>query len=578
MRDSVQFRAKLHGLLSTVYDKTVVDALCTETCVRVETLGHIDDSPVRGWQASDVMLITYGDAFSSADRSSLETLHAFFEQRLSALFSTVHILPFFPYTSDDGFAVSDYLAVDPALGTWADVVNFGKAVDLMFDFPLNHASSAHKHFIEFLNDETPGNTYFVTAPADADVSMVTRPRAHQLLQEFETKSGAKHLWCTFSRDQIDWDFGNPAVLLLFVDILLFYIKNGAKWLRLDAIAYLWKELGSNCIHLPQTHALVQVFRLISEYVQRDFRIITETNVPNEENLSYFGAGDEAHLVYNFSLPPLVLHALLSGQSQWLMRWCNDLPQLPQGCTYLNFLASHDGVGMRPVEGLIPKSELEEIFRALESFGGLLTNRRCADGSLTPYEANISYFDAVKGTYDGIDEWQIERFLSAHAIMLSLAGVPAVYYNSLLATPNYVEGVEQTQRNRTINRRKWSIDEVDARLEDPSQPSFKVFRELERLIKARRSEPAFSPGAKQYCIDAGSDVFVLCRESTEANSKVICCFNLSSAGVELALEQLKLPTSTRVFRILGSGQPVEKASPLQLGAYEFAWLKIMPLAD
>ena len=566
-----QLHAKFTHLLDGLYDQSGTEQILARIDENLSSNKQARQVR-RRWNASDIMLITYGDSFASEGRTTLDTLRVFLASRLEGLISTVHILPFYPYTSDDGFAVSDYGTVDPNLGHWSDIHALRDCVDLMFDLPINHASSAHVLFKNFLAGEADATQYFLTAPAGTDITQVMRPRTSDLLQTFLTADGAKHVWCTFSRDQVDWDFRNPQVLCLFIDIVARYVQHGATWLRLDAIAYLWKELGTNCIHLPQTHAIVKLLRLYGEALNPQTTILTETNVPNEENLSYFGNGDEAHVVYNFSLPPLLLHGLLTGQSKWLSEWCQALPDLPAGCTYLNFTASHDGVGLRPAEGIIPQDELKAVFESMTAFGGLLTHRTLSDGTESPYEVNISLYDAFQGTIRGKDSWQKERFLCSQAVMLALAGIPALYYNSLLATPNYLDGVERTQRNRTINRRKWLMSDVDARLDDAKSDAYYVFQSIANLITVRRASPAFDPDAGQTCIQVDPRIFMLRRVKPSASADVLCIFNLSDQEVTLTRNQLPIEKEVNVSDLLSDRIIDAQTKRFTLSAYEVLWLQ------
>ena len=156
----------------------------------------------------------------------------------------IHLLPFYPYSSDDGFSVIDYKQVNPALGTWDDVARVGQNFHLMFDGVINHISAQSAWFKAFLQDDPKYRDYFIVVEGEPDLSQVVRPRTLPLLTEFTTPSGAKKVWTTFSADQIDLNYANPEVLLDIIDVLLFYVAHGAELIRLDAIAYLWKEIGT----------------------------------------------------------------------------------------------------------------------------------------------------------------------------------------------------------------------------------------------------------------------------------------------------------------------------------------------
>ncbi|MEK9713166.1 MAG: sugar phosphorylase, partial [Thalassolituus sp.] len=442
------------------------------------------------WSEEDVILITYGNSIQTADEMPLDTVAQFLRTRLAEVINSVHILPFFPYSSDDGFSVIDYYQVKHEWGDWTHVADIAQSFDLMIDLVINHCSRENLWFIDYIGNREPYSDYFIEVDPTTDVSLVTRPRNTPLLTPVHTHRGLRHVWATFSEDQIDLNFANPQVLLEFLKIYLFYIEQGSRFIRLDAVAFLWKQIGTTCIHLEQTHEAVKLLRDVVNFVAPEVVVITETNVPVKENLSYFGDSDEAHMVYQFGLPPLVLHALNRGNASFLSDWADSIPRLPPGCTYLNFTASHDGIGVRPVEGLLPEREVQDLIDSMHRFGGFVSMKANSDGTESPYEINITLFDACMGTRRGVDHHQVQRFLCSQAIMLAMQGIPAVYIHSLTASPNDLEHVEKTGRTRSINRRIWDKNELDYLLGNPVTPQAEVFAALTRMIKLRRKQPAF----------------------------------------------------------------------------------------
>ena len=406
----------------------------------------------------DVILITYGDQVQDRDNatSHLQTLHRWLNNHLKGIVNTVHILPFYPYTSDDGFSVVDYWQVDPNLGTWDDINALHADFRLMFDAVVNHISASSAWFQGFLRGEAPYTGYFLPTDPSLDLSGVTRPRALPLLTRFQTAEGEKYLWTTFSEDQLDINFGNPEVFLKIAELLLFYVSQGANLIRLDAIGYMWKEIGTSCIHLPQTHAIIQVWREMLDKCAPNTLLITETNVPHRDNVSYFGNGrNEAQMVYQFTLPPLTLHALLTGNTRYLKEWAASLEKVSDSSTFFNFLSSHDGIGVVPARNILNDTEVNFLLQTVEKHGGKVSYKKNPDGTQSPYELNITYFDALSDTQDETepDALKIKRFLVSQAIMLCLQGVPGIYFHSLLGSHNWQAGFEQTGRNRTLNREK-----------------------------------------------------------------------------------------------------------------------------
>ncbi len=470
------------------------------------------------WDEKSSVVITYGDMVTCEDEAPLETLHKFFSQRLSDCVTGIHILPFFPYSSDDGFSVIDYREVNPDLGTWEDIERIASDFTLMTDLVLNHVSSKSQWFEDYLAGIAPERNYFIELPPETDLSQVVRPRTSPLLTPAYTVYGERWVWTTFSEDQIDLNYHNPDLLFEMLDILLGYISHGARIIRLDAIAYLWKEVGTSCINLPETHEVVKLFRAILDRMAPCVRLLTETNLPHEENISYFGNGDEAHMVYQFPLPPLLLHTMQSGSAEHLTRWAESLGDPPDGCGFLNFTASHDGIGVRPLEGILSDEEITSVVENTKKCGGLVSTRTAEDGSEKPYELNITWFDAMRIPDDPDNlTAQIRRFMCSQAIMLELRGIPAIYFNSLTATSNFHEGVKQTGMNRTINRRKWRLEELEERLNNRESAAYHVFRHYTRMLQTRMSQPAFHPDAAQEIINLGPDFFALRRTSTDGHT-------------------------------------------------------------
>lgn len=526
---------RVQARLDYLYGETQGAAVWRRISRLLKTHRQLRTRVVQGgyWSQADTVLITYGDSIQSSTHPPLQTLHQFLNDHLREAFSMVHILPFFPWSSDDGFSVTDFRAVKEDLGSWQDIRRLSEDFDLVIDLVLNHCSRENLWFVDFIAGEAPACNYFIELDPSTNVSMVTRPRTTPLLSGVRTQSGMRYVWATFSNDQIDLNYANPDVLIEFIDIMLYYVRRGARMLRLDAVAYLWKELGTHCIHLPQTHQVVKLLRDILETVEPAALIMTETNVPHAENISYFGAGDEAHVVYQFSLPPLLLHALHAGTSAYLNAWAMHLEssEIPLGCTFLNFTASHDGVGLRPLEGLVPRDEIDSLLAAMRERGGYISSKSNSDGTESPYELNISYFDAFLPR-DGEPDWQIPAFMVSQLIALAFKGIPAVYIHCLTATPNDTLGVERTGMTRSINRRKWDSGELQYQISTPGTAAGTVFPLYRRVLALRRRQPAFHPDAQQRIITVDERVFCFERRAADQGQCILVVANLSAEPIEL----------------------------------------------
>ena len=530
------------------------------------------------WDEKTNILITYGDSILYPGMEPLASLKQFLDQRLKGVFNLVHLLPFYPFSSDGGFSVTDYRAVNPDLGNWADIESLQEHFQLMFDMVLNHISREHLWFVQFLHCEKPGKDYVIVVDPKENLSLVVRPRSSPLLSRVRSPCGIHHVWATFSNDQIDLNYANPDLLLEMIDLLLFYIRQGAKAVRLDAIAFLWKEIGTSCIHLPQTHEVVKLFRSLLERVEPEVILLTETNVPHAENISYFGVGDEANMVYQFVLPPLLLHAIHTESTRYLTPWALGLQteQLPPGCTCLNFTASHDGVGLRPLEGIVPDEEVDQLLDTMRQRGAFVSLRSTTEGRDRPYELNISYFDAFRAAGEDSDPWHIARFLLSQTLPLSLRGVPAVYINAITAAPNDILGVERSSITRNINRRKWDGLELDKLIDSPLSETGQVFSEYVRRLQIRRGIKAFHPDAPQRILALSDDLFGLQRSSLDGKQHILALHNLTSQTKSLDL--VALTGLTGNFTDLLHPEPADiEQGMLQLRPFKTVWL-LLPETD
>lgn len=522
---------------------------------------------------TDVMLIAYGDSILDGDRPPLAVLSDVLDRHVADTVPDVHILPFYPYSSDDGFSVIDYRAVNGHLGTWDDVAMLAQRFGLMFDAVINHISRQSTWFEGFVADDPAYADYFIVAEPDRDYSQVTRPRALPLLTPVETASGAKHVWTTFSADQIDLNYANPDVLIEILDLLLFYAQRGARFIRLDAIGFLWKQIGTTCMHLPQTHALIQVMRQVLDYAAPGTLLITETNVPHQDNISYFGDGsNEAHLVYQFPLPPLTLHAFQTGNARPLSDWAASLEPTTPSTTYFNFLASHDGIGLRPVEGILTREQVAAMADRVRSNGGLVSMRALPDGGTAPYELNISYIDAV-ALPDDTDAVRAAKFLAAQTILLSVVGVPGIYIHSLLGSRSDHAGVERTGQNRSINRERLGLSALEADLAKPDSLRHRVLKGYRRLLTLRRQRTAFHPNAAQRIVRVDDRVFSIVRDAL--GDRVWVLVNVSDQDIRLALDPADIGLSAAGnLRDLISGRADVlggKTSEVWLEPYQALWL-------
>ncbi len=474
------------------------------------------------------LLICYGDSVYSERKKSIKVFQSFFQKKLKKYFNTIHFLPFYPSSSDSGFAVKDHFKVENKLGNWKDIKKISKSNNVMADIVINHSSARGLWFKNFLKKKEPGKDYFLTVDSKFNISNVVRPRDHKLLKKIKIFKKSDYLWRTFSPDQIDLNFKNPSVLIQFIKIMIHLIKNGVTIFRLDAIAYLWKENKTKCINLKQTHEIIKLLRIIINLLNIQTTIVTETNLPEKENLSYFGKNDEANWIYNFSLPPLLIHAFLFENSSYLNKWSKNLPNTKNGNSYLNFISSHDGIGIRPTEGLFNEITLKNFLKRLKKNGSKFSYRKVQNKIKKVYEANITVFDALKKSdHDPKGEFYLERYISAHAIMISFEGIPAIYFNSMFGTSNDEAKFIITGNNRDVNRYRWNFKNITDKLKNDKSKQGIVYQNMCNLLNIRKKQKAFHPNASRHNINLGSNFFSFKRVSIDKDQTIICITNLSS---------------------------------------------------
>lgn len=517
------------------------------------------ESPVLSHK--DSILITYADAVYEEGEMPLTTLKHFFDTFLKGYVSAIHLLPCFPFTSDDGFSVVDYYQINPEYGDWDAITTLHKSADIMFDAVVNHTSKSSEWFKKFQENIHPYNDYFIEADPQEDFSKVVRPRALPLLHSYKKQGQEVFLWTTFSEDQLDLNFKNPYVFLQVLDILLFYISKGGRYIRLDAIAFLWKANNTSCIHLPETHNIIKAYRYIIESIAPHAVIVTETNVPHSENISYFGNGeDEAHMVYNFTLPPLLAYSVHKQDIRVFVKWAQALEFDNKPTCFFNFTASHDGIGVRPLQGIIPDEEIAFLAQKSKDHGGFVSFKTNEDGTKSPYELNCNYFELLSHPSESEDR-RIKKFMLTQAIMLTMPGVPGIYYHSILGSLNFIEGVKSSGINRRINREKLEYKKLMSALEDKGSLRFKVYQSYIELLAIRKEQPVFNPYGKAT-FSIVDEVLQISREYE--GEKLVALFNVKQTPINVNID-------CKIAYDLLTGKELNEAK-ITINPWGYKWIK------
>lgn len=543
--------------LRSVYEESVIPDLIEEIDRLLIKYKNRIQPGEYSLSEKDAVLITYPDQLRSEVNTPLSNLHIFMDKYLSGVVNTIHLLPFYPYSSDDGFSVIDYYEVESEHGSWQDVEMLAGNYRLMFDAVINHISESSDWVKRFIAGDPDYENYFIAKIPDADYSKVVRPRVSPLFHQYES---GRELWSTFSKDQVDLNYSNPSVFLHILDVLLYYLSKGARLIRLDAVGFLWKEPGTTSLHLPQTHSIIKAYREILEKVTNDVTIITETNVPHKENISYFGSGDEATMVYNFTLPPLLAYSVLSGNTRVFRDWLSGVEAPGEDICFFNFLASHDGVGVRPVEGILKEHDVSVLINSCLNNGGKVSYKSNPDGSEVPYEINCNYLSLLCGTEGDLGKG-IKRFLLAHAVMLAMPGVPGLYFHSLAGSLNDIDGMMNTGHNRSINREKSDLQSLEKELNDAGERRHQIFHRLKMMLSVRTAEKAFHPFGSLEILDS-PDGTLLFEKRWQKHS-------IYMAG-NFTEEEQRIKMKEGDFLDAMSGETV--STELVLEGYGYRWIK------
>jgi len=539
-------RLKIDKLLKTIYSNHTTEEINFISNQLLQILDNFSEKSAyeekrnkERWNESHSVLITYADSIYKNGEATLITLKDLLSKHFGSLSKVVHILPFLKSSSDGGFAVSSYESLEEKFGSWDDLKSFSKNHVLMADLVLNHVSSSHPWVQEFIKSQEPGISNVFSPDQTLDWSNVVRPRSSSLFSQINTEDGPKQVWTTFGPDQIDLNWHNPKMNLEFLNLIITYLSNGIKWLRLDAVGFIWKESGTTCLHLPKAHSIVKLLRVLLNNLLDDGVLITETNVPQKENLSYLIPDDEAHMEYNFPLPPLLLEAIITSRADILNSWIFDWPILPEDTTLFNFTASHDGVGLRALEGLMNEQRIKDLLINCEKRGGLVSHRRLSNGDDKPYELNISWWSAMEDSSRDAKRFQYERFILSQLLVMALKGVPAFYLPALLASENDIKSFSMTGQRRDLNREKFKSDNLLAVLNNPESNANKNLKYLRNAMDIRSKLEQFHPSSEMECLSKGrSDIVVIKRG--KGPESVFAIHNMTENKINYQLNDNDLP--------------------------------------
>jgi len=503
---------------------------------------------------------------------------------VSSTHQVMHLLPMFPWDTDRGFSIKDYWMVEPSYGDWGDIQWLaGKdcgSPQLMFDFVCNHASVGNalvqkaliqRHVTEghpmyetvqpfkgfviaYCDDDGPEEN---RRPSDELLSKLMRPRPNPVLTEyfvtedsetFECRAilgtpqidappsankiiGKGYVWTTFSRGknkhgeeqtrQVDLNYNNPKVIAEILRILLFYVRQSSKLIRLDAIGYIWKVLGSASIHEPGTHNMLAILYGVLQLAAPGVATIAEVNEPQHKCFDYLG--DEEHpegdQVYNFSCMPMAMHAQISGDTHHFAKWLTSTGKA-HGRQFLTVLGSHDGLAQKQARELLPEEELALMHKTLiEERGCVVNYAYLTGGEKIVYELCGTPWSIVNGVKDLGETLQLQlaRFVNVLCMSLLQRGMPGIYINGLIGKGNYSPpgGVDE---GRTLNREVFDVQELFPKLDDPTSQEGATLRAIQAVLRARQGMPQFDRNGPPPLICQGGNKAILAVVLAPASSE------------------------------------------------------------
>lgn len=500
----------------------------------------VDLPPASPIAPNSAILSVYPDHISDGG-NTLEQLDAFLDERFASAFETLHILPFFPSTGDGGYAVSDHKAVSSRYGTWREIRKLSARFRLIADLVLNHVSSSHFWVSSFLAGDAAFDDFFIELDPKADLRAIERPpRDTPVLSPFKSSLGVRHLWTTFGPDQVDLNYRNPAVLRAIRDIAQSLASEGVSSLRLDAIAYVWKEFGSSCANLPQA---ADVLRLLRAGLGADRpNLIAEVDA---ELQGHFLRGDGADFAFRFDLAPCLAHSLVTGKSDCLYRWISSNSGVDFSRSIL-FLANHDSLYLRPQAPILDDREVDDLVETAIRVGCIPVVRG---------DRIYQISGPLHLMFSGEFEIVCRRIALAMFLLASLPGIPMVYLNTLLAAP--LAALNSEEGPRSINRYKFGVAEIHHLLQSTCRE--KLLARVLGIFSSRRRMNSLAADRPLMPVSCTTNSIIFARGRHDERVYVVA--NLSASNEE----EIYFPAP---MVNLESGESVGRA--IRLLPLQFGW--------
>jgi glycosidase len=634
-------RQKLENLLMFIWpdhDPTALQAqffeIIAEAHKRVPAEKTTEST---GWSEQQLVLICYGDHLWSRDPNltPLQALGAFCRQHFSEpefAHLTLHLLPIYqsPY-KDGGFDVADPFAVNPKMGTWADVRAIRQHFQVALDFVANHLSTASAWFTRYMQDDPLYQDFFIGFDDEATVRrlerevlpQIYRPRPHNPFIPVTKPDGAtRWVYMTFSDHQADVNYQNPFVFLKMMEVLLFYILQGVSLIRLDAIPYLWKEWGTSCAHHPKTHALLSLFRLAVDMVNPAVKLLAESMEPLADSLRYLSTTEQAkaHIAYNFVPCGLIPYTLLTEDASVFQR---NLQQFRPPGAEVDWAVvcgvTHDGSSLNPCrapqsivgEAVLQEEQINTIARYYTASGDQEIATRSALAPEHPHHIRADFrqhFSAIHreqprfvnykaitdedgqrqqivyeaiSTYASLFRQNPDQIIAALAMALGLPGIPFTYFTLPFAVLNDYTAYLETGNPRELNRGRVLLEDLLQDLTDQGTLAHQVFCRYKQLLRLRASHPAFHPhGSLIPITTTNAAILSFLRISVDRTQQIMIVQNVSSRiqNVTIHLHNHVLNTTVACVDIISEKSFPVKAQTLALRLEPFALLWLTDRSD
>jgi sucrose phosphorylase len=433
-------------------------------------------------------------------------------------FNSVHILPMFESNADGGFAASSYVKINANFGSWSDLQEISKKYSLIIDAIFNHTSDEHIWFKKFLETDPHYKKFYIEYNTKFDYSQIIRPRTSSLF----TKIKNKKVLTTFSSKQIDLNIQDVNVFYELIDVLSFYINNNISGLRLDAIPYIIKKTHTSCANLDDTYKFTKLLIQSINYMNTKISVICEANFSDKENFNYLKKSN-ADYIYQFSFSHLLFYCLYYNDFSYFVSWFKKTKSVHKQSLF--YISNHDGYALSGIRRILNEKEFQDYISLLKNNKFKINYRQNQQTNIKePYEVNTTFYSYLKQ----LDvEFVYERYILLLHILCQMEGKILLYYLDLVGEENDIEAYKKTKENRSLHRKKYSLEEYNKRLQKS-----KIYEKIQEFLKERKKTKSM-----ETKISFKNPLLII----KKLNSKkyIISYYNISNKIQKIEKEQIQL---------------------------------------